>query len=126
METNSIQWEVIYKDGTVIKQYENDIKRRYEDIDRTQLMSFSLLKDDKKIISFYFEPNQKLIYRKRVIQPAGKEPLEVYLCGWQQNVGGETVQSIAYVLPDGQVIMMGAWRGDDVVFGKVELLNIEL
>lgn len=124
---NTIQWRANYNDGTSTDQYEGDVKRKYEDIDRTRLTSFSLFKDNysAKILTFHLEKDQKLIFRKRVIQTVGETPIDVYLVGWQQNVNGQNIQSIAYVFPNGQIEIMGAWKGDHILFGKVELLDQE-
>lgn len=108
-----MQWLATYDDGSTLSQFAPDgSERRYTDIDRARLRSFGLWDGDRKLIEFHFEPGQRLIYRHRVEQRQGGQPVVVYLVGWQQTVNGANVQSIAWVFPDGHIEMTGRWRED--------------
>jgi len=124
---NSIQWTAHYNDGTELRQYENDEKRAYENIDRAKLASFSVFRDnyERKLLTIHLEPGQRLVYRQRVLQKLGDDPIELYLVGWQQTIAGACTQSIAYIFPDDRIEIAGAWRDGHAIFGKPELLEIE-
>lgn len=103
-----MQWVAYYSDGSSLPQYNADgSENKYQDIDRSRLESFALWQDSTKVFHLHIEPGQRLIYRRRVEMPQGTS---VYLVGWQQTVGTENIQSIAYVFPNGSVELAGRWR----------------
>ena len=113
----------VYTDGT----YKELTKgARYEDIDRSRLASFCLMKDGKAIFHLVLQQGQRLIWRKRVIvTPGGREQVW-HLVGWQKTIGDENIQCIAYVKDDdGYVLIAGQWEGEHILMGGVELMDFE-
>lgn len=119
-----IQWVAIYNDGTKLYQYNGEQEFKYSDIKRDKLAGFALLKGDTPLILFHLEEGQRLIYRKRHFLRFDGQRSHVYLVGWQKNVKGENVQSIACVFENGQIQIIGKWR-DDILFREPELLSFE-
>lgn len=109
-----MKWEARYTDGTTLPQYHEDGREnRYADIDRARLASFAVLSDDgqRLIFEMHLDPRARLIFRRRVEQGPGHR-MVVHMIGWQRTVGGENVQSIAYITECGEIHMAGAWRED--------------
>lgn len=110
-----IGWLAVYKDGSRVAHVGVDGKEiSYDALPaRDEIETFALFDkaNGKAIVSLHLEPGQKLIYRRRVaIKPGG--PQEVcYLVGWRRTVGGECIQSIAYVFEaTGRIELAGAFN----------------
>lgn len=132
-----MQWKAYYNDGTSLPQFNAaGFENKYADIDRSKLEAFALFKDDAIVPQFdngsglvfalYLEPGQRLIFRRRVEQPAGGEQTIVYMAGWQQTIEGRNVQSIAYIFPSGIVHMAGPWRENHPWFYSIQPLPEEI
>lgn len=136
-----MQWVAYYDDGTHLRQYDDaGRENKYADIGRDRLASFALYdggipldgrietlaevkyqKATRKVFHVHFEPGQRLIYRRRVERTQGSEvPTVCHMIGWQQNVSGQNIQSIAYVFEDGTVELAGRWREDHPWFYSVQ------
>lgn len=87
-----IQWIATYKDGTTLHQIESEgHKHAYSDIDRADLVSFSLYvkppgllgaPDGMRVFSCHFDGDgEKLIWRRRVQHRDGADPLIVHVVG---------------------------------------------
>lgn len=127
-----MQWVAYYDDGTHLRQYDDaGTESEYADIDRARLVSFALydgglprdgctegLAETKyatatrKLLHLHLDPNQRLIYRRRVpITQGGGEGHPCYMIGWQQTIYGQNVQSICYVFEeDGTVEVAGRYN----------------
>lgn len=118
-----MQWVAYYNDGTHLRQYDDDgAENKYADIDRSKLDSFALYDRPatRKLLHLHLEPDQRLIYRRRVEKTVGADTDVVcYMIGWQQTIAGENVQSIAYVFDD-TVELAGRWRDDHPWFYSVQ------
>ncbi len=115
---NTIKPVVYYNDGSKLKLGE---QIAYDNIDRSRLSAFALVKDDKEILRLHLESGQRLIWRKRCFIAPSKKEIVVHLVGWQKTAGNENVQSIAYVFEDGHIEMAGAFRENHPLFGRVNL-----
>jgi hypothetical protein len=121
-----MQWEARYNDETTLPQYNDDgSENRYADIDRARLASFALLADNLTVIEVHLDPGARLIFRRRVAQAPGGETTCVHLVGWQRTIAGQNVQSILYVMPDGDIHMAGAWRDDHPWFYAAQSVTCE-
>jgi len=122
---NEITWEAIYDGGVKsLHQYYSDsvTAHPYTEIDRKRLTHFRLwrLVDrpggtvDEPFFMLMLDEGQRLIWRRRVeMNNRGKKDV-VHLAGWQMNVKGKNVQSIAYVWEsDGTVAVAGKWRPEN-------------
>jgi hypothetical protein len=118
----SLSPRAVYTDGSYL-----DLKgARYEDIDRSRLASFCLLKEGTVVFHMLLQPGHRLIWRKRVILTPGGTEQVWHLVGWQKTVGGQNIQCIAFVSEaDGMVVMAPEWQGEHVLLGHVELLDFE-
>lgn len=122
-----MKWIARYNDGDILPQYNEDgSENKYADIDRGRLTEFALFDDlDQPVFALHLDPGQRLIYRRRVWQPAGGDNFVVYMVGWQMTVGGQNVQSIAYISEDKQIHMAGAWRDNHPWFYSIEAVPCE-
>ncbi len=108
-------WKATYKDGSTFSQYdENSREYSYEQIDKSRLESFTLYKEDgATVITLHIDPGQRLIYRRRVeMSPGLSTTLICHLVGWQENINGRNVQSIAYCFEDGRIELAGQFRNN--------------
>ena len=113
----------VYNDGTHL-----DLTKgvRYEDIDRSRLASFCLVRDCETVFNMILQEGQRLIWRKRTVITPGVGEQVWHLVGWQKTIQGENIQCISYIKEeDGYVLMAGEWQGDHVLMGNVELLDFE-
>jgi len=121
-----MQWEARYNDASLHQFNGDGSENKYADIDRNRLLSFVLYGDDgKPVFELFLDPGQRLIYRRRVRKSPGLADIIIYLVGWQMTVGGENVQSIAYVSEDGQVALAGRWRDDHPWFYSIQAVPSE-
>jgi len=119
----SLTPRAVYSDGTHLDLTEGV---RYEDIDRSRLASFCLVRDSERIFNMILQEGQRLIWRKRVILTQGGKQHTWHLVGWQKTVQGENIQCIGYVEEEtGTVVMAGEWKGEHVLLGDVQLLDFE-
>lgn len=120
-----ILWRARYKDGTTLEQYNSDGEANgYENINRDKLDAFEIFdsKDKRLILRMFLEPEQRLIYRRRVWQDfrTGNIKFYLYMIGWQQTIKGQNIQSLNYIYPDGHVEQGGKWIGGPPVLEEYE------
>lgn len=138
------RWRAIYNDKTILPQYcKCGFKSGYENIDRDKLLAFDIYtignkekyipNDDKTghlLFRMYLEPEQRLIYRRRVWGEVNLTTMEqkikgyLYMVGWQQKVNGKNTQSINYIFPDGHVEQRGKWTSGEPRYIKEELQDV--
>lgn len=110
---SDIQWLAEYKDGSLLSQRTDETVIAFEDIDRSQLVSFALQRDGETIVNVMFEDDgHKLIWTRRVFQTLGQEPQTAHILAKE----GEFVMA---VMPDGASIVRsdfieGHWLFDTV------------
>jgi len=122
-------WVAVYRDGTNLEQYNADgSENAYRDIDRERLGEFNLIaKVDgippTPVFLMQLQPPRQLIYRRRtqkhfaVTGEAGEDVW--HMVGWQLNLAGRNVQSIAWVHDRGfPVIVRGRFAepGEHALF----------
>lgn len=128
----NIRWAAQYDDGSVVNQVSPDGRElsydQLENRDRIAIFSLWNLETRRPLLTLHLDPEQKLIYRRRVWQQPGQsEPdLVVYLVGWRRTVGGECLQSIAYVFEDGRVELAGRFRENHPLFDAPVLRPFEV
>lgn len=108
-------WTAYYDDSTTLDLVcKCGFKHIYQDIDRSKLAAFGILKDDELIYRVFLEPNQNLIYRRRPTGSINTGDLisELILVGTSQKVKGVDVQNIAYIdVSTGLIQVAGKWVG---------------
>jgi len=124
MKSLKYNWVSVYNDNTRLPQFNEDgSENKYQDIDRGKLSSFEFYKDGKIILVCDIAPGARLIYRRRVEQSAGSEPLVVYILGWQKTLNGLNSQSIVCI-PEysNTMVFSDGWReGSRWLYPVVEL-----
>lgn len=122
-----MKWIARYNDGEILPQYNEDgSENKYADIDRGRLTEFALVDNSNEpVFALHLDPGQRLIYRRRVEMRTGVGEFTVYLVGWQMTVGGQNIQSIAYISEDKQIHMAGAWRDDHPWFYSIQTVPCE-
>lgn len=131
MKELDLEWIVVYEDGGILYQYEEDGKENlYADIDRERRVAEFHLRDrstGKIVLAYALEPGQRLIYRKRhsMSGVTGEKNWTIHLVGWQQTIDGKNIQNISWVFPDGSIINTGRFRDNHPIFYSVELLPFE-
>lgn len=133
IDLNELVWVARYKDGTVHTQYNADgsYRDKYADIVRKELFSFELFTIEKAKEGFlpkklvhriYFDtPDKRLIYRRKVYKKSNGTEFFIYLAGWQIKAGGQNIQAISLIFPDGHVEMIGKWDKDHAYFDQPTL-----
>jgi hypothetical protein len=115
-------WVAQYHDGTKLPQYNPDgSENSYSKIDRAQLESFHLIDagTHNTVISMYLDTGQRLIFRRRVFKHVrGSQVTDqlFWMVGWQMNLNGRNIQSIAYVDDKNLVYLAGQFREDHPLF----------
>lgn len=91
-----MQWIAQYKDGSQEKQGPD---LSYEDIDRENLAGFGLYNGEKLVIMLDFSngDGRSLVWRRRVEQKQGEEPVVVHIIGKKGKY-------ICMVFEDGSVV----------------------
>lgn len=121
---NSVKWIAYYGTEQFAQYNEDGSENKYADIDRSRLTAFSLVKDGNLLVRFHFEPDMRLIYRRRVEMRPGQGMTVCYLAGWQKTINGTNTQSIACVFEHGGPIeFISEWR--DGWFEAPQLLDFE-
>lgn len=109
-------WTAYYSDSTTLEQYGSNKTSNYQDIDRTKLEAFGILKSNELIYRVFLEPNQNLIYRRRSTGDFynGQIHSELILVGTKEKVNGVDVQNIAYIdVSTGLIQVAGKWVGGE-------------
>lgn len=123
----TLTWRAVYRDGTVVEQYDekrDPIEVSSEIIDRRNVKTFFILHGQVPVLTLHLDEGQNLIYRRRISVTGDKREI-CHLVGWQRIVQGETVQSIAYVFEDGRIEMAGRFREDHPWFYSIVLTGKE-
>lgn len=122
-----MDWVARYNDGTSLSQYNEDgSENSYFDIDRRKLSSFELTNSAGGfLLCLHLDPDQRLIFRRRVMKRSGYADVVVYLVGWQMSLGGRNVQSISYLTEKGEIHVAGAWRDDHPWFYSIQPVPCE-
>ena len=146
--------KAIYNDGTFFKYSEdNEGSEDYYKIDRIKLIAFELWLDDKSLVHrVNIEPNQRLIYRRRVAIKMGmdimKKVLEysddpreqqnyirklalegkiptivVYVTGYQETIKGVNSQSLVAIYEDGHTEQFSKWK--EAPLDNIPLIELE-
>lgn len=120
-------WIAIYNDGTTYPDRDEArlMRQQYREIDREKLAAFEVWEDDKLILALNLEGNKRLIYRQRVQLIPGKGETRIWLVGWQETKNGVNFQSIAYIFPNGEILLSGDWNNTIALFQKPQILDFE-
>jgi len=113
----TVHWVAFYKNGEYIPQSKTDT---YDSLDHNNLIGLEVYCGDKHLFTQHIEPQQRLIWRRRLEQDVGKDiPNQVlYLCGVRERIrtdkGDRTIQHIAYLFekPDGGISIHVAGKFD--------------
>jgi hypothetical protein len=124
MNPHQITWLAHYGEE-LLPQYNADgSENLYQDIDRTRLTAFSLVRGNGILVRIHFDDGKRLIYRRRVEVRPGDKVTICHLAGWQQTVNGENVQSIACIFEEnGTVEIINEWK--EGWYDKPEFLDFE-
>jgi len=123
-------WRAVYKDGSYLNQYNDDrSENKYSDINRSELVQFHLLQDNKSVIVIHLDPEKKLIYRKRVAMhfagtKAGTSE-NVYLVGWQEKRRDVNIQMICFVFEGGHIEVVDRFYENHQWFYPIRFLPEE-
>lgn len=129
IKERDLEWIVVYNDGSLLHQYDENGENAYADIDRSRVAEFHIRDREtgKIVLAYALEPGQRLIYRKRTSMSGitGEKNWVIYLVGWQQTVNGVNIQNISWIFPDGSIINTGRFRENHPIFYSAELLPFE-
>lgn len=125
-----VSWFAEYADGTRFPAIGPDgAERSYDNLpDRDAIRVFCLFDLESKapVFTLHLDEGQRLIYRRRVFKNVGGGENVFYLVGWRRNIGGESVQSIAYVHEaTGYVQLAGKFREKHPLFDSPVLRDFE-
>jgi len=123
-----LHWVAVYgsEPGEHLEQYNADGSlNRYADIDRERLREFTLLhtstlppepNQSAFVFSVVLRPGKRLIYRRRVQKHSSGAETIWHIVGWQENVRGRNVQSVAWVHDNGVPIILRGGFSSDALF----------
>jgi hypothetical protein len=103
-------WVVIYNDGTELHQFDEPSLtfHQLKEIDQTKLAVFRMIRDDGlgKYDLAFNPAEMKLVhfYINSVLRN-GDVKLKSYCFGYEKNVEGVAVKSLATILPDGNLTL---------------------
>lgn len=125
-----MEWKAIYKDGSVLNQYNKDqSENKYGDIKRSKLVRFELVKHNQVVATIHLDSKKQLIYRRRVAMhvtgPNAGLQEAVYLVGWQENRNGVNMQALCFVFEDGHFELLDRFREKHPWFYSVKFKKEE-
>lgn len=108
------KWQAQYNDGTTLNQIDDSgDKHAYEDIDRSRLLQFSLIRDNEPnnalpffTVVFDKQDGEKLVWTRRTYYTIGSNEAKVF------NIVGKKGQYIAAISPDEIVIIRDNFVND--------------
>ena len=96
-------WVAVYKDRTELRQFDEETGtfHQFKEIDQSKLDMFKMVSKDKLPYTLMFDPNtMKLIhYYKTSVLENGQIKLRSYCFGYEKNINGVVVKTIATILP---------------------------
>lgn len=116
-----ISWLAELRNGVVIPQFDcNGQAQSSDNIDRSQIKTFSLFDDDRRVLSIHLDHDDKLIYRRRVEQKETGETQAVYIVGCS-NKG-----YYSFLFEDGRVEIINSFVETDPWFYSPTFREFEL
>lgn len=125
----SLEWIAIYKDSSVLTQFNEDgTENLYLDINRNKLSEFRLHRPDGELVfSLKLDPDQRLVFRRRNFLTEAGDKVTWNILGWQQTINGKNIQSINYINDEGlPIIAAGKFNEDHPLYRSIELIEVEL
>ena len=99
-------WGVIYKDGTVFKQFGDDgIFHQFREIEQDNVALFSVYRHDdntKGVAIPVTDAMQIFHFYRQLMLDDGARRVKVYVFGWKDKETGATAYN--YILPDDRVL----------------------
>lgn len=119
MQEDWAVWQAIYDDGTIINQKE--FKVSYEELDRSKLAGFHMLRDGVPILTVPFSEGQggRLIWRRRVQMTSNGEQRRIYIVGKRGAF-------VAALLENGSILVDDKFSDQHPLFLEVEAVKGEL
>jgi hypothetical protein len=106
------QWEVIYEDGGVLKQFGDDgIFHQFSEIDQTQLVMFKMMSPQypQTYELLLSDPDMKLVhfYRNTVLNAGTSEEkhIRLYCFGYEKKVGSKVQKVLMAITPTNELIV---------------------
>lgn len=106
------QWEVVYEDGNVLKQFGDDgIFHQFAEIDQSKLAMFKMVSPQyphtyELLVS---DPSMKLIhfYRNTILNAGSEDEkhIKLYCFGYEKKVGGKTQKILMAITPTNELIV---------------------
>jgi len=131
-------WVAVHADGSVTPQATPTGGRSFNTISRDKLQAVMLVDRGRRVrLVQYFEPGQRAIYRRRCSLSVGmgaaavRKPEIIHKLGWEQDVEGEMVNSMAYfgeqLVGGGHVrLNIGSYASSHPLFVRSDLTDYEL
>jgi len=113
-------WGVVYKDGTELHQFGNDlIFHQIKEIKWAEVKMFTMykLEDMKKRIDIVVMPEMQIFHFYRNVRPAGVDHfIKIYVFGYK--IRGTSKACYNFILPDDRIIIADR---DNIDLTKFEL-----
>jgi hypothetical protein len=105
------QWEAIFEDGQILKQFDDDgIFHQFAEIDQSKLIMFKMVspKFPQTYELLLSDPNMKLIhfYRNIVLNSGASDEkhIRLYCFGYEKKIGSKTQKIIMAITPTNELI----------------------
>lgn len=106
------QWEAIYEDGSVLKQFGDDgVFHQFAEIDQSQLAMFKMVSPQYShtYTLLFSDPNMKLIhfYRNTILNAgtADEEHIRLYCFGYEKKVGSKSRKLVMAITPANDLLI---------------------
>ena len=106
------QWEVMYEDGSVLKQFGDDgIFHQFAEINQDQLAMFKMVSPQysQTYTLLFSDPSMKLIhfYRNTVLNAGtgDEKHIRLYCFGYEKKVGAKVQKAIMAITPTNNLIV---------------------
>lgn len=106
------QWEVVYEDGGVLKQFGDDgIFHQFVEINQSQIAMFKMVSTQypQGYTLLLSDPNMKLIhfYRNTVLNAgtSDEKHIRLYCFGYEKKVGSKVQKVVMAITPTNELIV---------------------
>lgn len=104
------QWEAVYHDGTILKQFGDDgLFHQTRELDQEKLFLFELVSTEVKqrFTLLFKSSSMKLLYfyRRAKEWNTNKDIGQMYCLGYKKNIKGVNIESFVFITPENQILI---------------------
>ena len=106
-----LMWVAKYRDGSVLKQYNNGKEQSFDKIPRQGLWYVEII-DDKTAVVVCYEYYQGMMpfYRRRIAMTPGQEPVVMHVLGSRIKIGDDILTQTCFIYESTLRVDIGQFR----------------